>query len=124
MPTQNPSTTALKPKKRGIPAAVSAEGEAPTDAPSGAQTTSKPKAEKKAPDDSTLFLVKNFDDLADSVLVDAKVVALLFGMSVSHVWRSTRLGNLPKPIRTGPLSTRWRVGAIRTHMQTLARGAE
>ena len=61
----------------------------------------------------------NFDSLPDSALVDVKVTAAVLGRSPSSVWRDARLGRLPAPIKAGPASTRWKVGAIRAHLAAL-----
>jgi predicted DNA-binding transcriptional regulator AlpA len=62
--------------------------------------------------------VKAFDDMPDSALVDIKVVSLVCGQSVNTTWRRAREGKLT-PIKTGPNSTRFRVGEIRAFLRSL-----
>jgi len=61
----------------------------------------------------------NFDALPDSALVDVATVAVLLGCSRNTVWRKARAGELASPIKTGPNSTRWRVGSIRAHLAAI-----
>lgn len=61
----------------------------------------------------------NFDTLPDSAMVNVKTVAGLLGRSQSSIWRDAKQGNIPKPVKTGPYSTRWQVGALRRHMSSL-----
>ncbi|RKR46130.1 AlpA family transcriptional regulator [Paraburkholderia sp. BL6665CI2N2] len=60
-----------------------------------------------------------FDEMPGAGLVGVRVVAALFGVSVSTVWRRVELGLLPQPHKFGS-STRWKVGEIR---QVLATGS-
>jgi len=61
------------------------------------------------------------DSLPDSALsLTVKDVAVILGRSVGSVWRDSRNGNLPRPVKTGPASTRWNVGAIRRHLAALS----
>ena len=61
----------------------------------------------------------NFDALPDSALIDVATVAALLGCSRNTVWRKARAGELASPIKTGPNSTRWRVGSIRAHLAAI-----
>lgn len=61
----------------------------------------------------------NFDALPDSALIDVRTVAAVLGRSTSSIWRDSRSGTLPAPIKTGPACTRWNVGAIRRHLAAL-----
>lgn len=61
----------------------------------------------------------NFDSLPDSALVDDKTVAVVTGQSRNTVWRKAKAGTLPAPIKVGPKTTRWRVGAIRAYLASL-----
>lgn len=63
--------------------------------------------------------LSNFDSLPDSAMVDVKTVAGILGRSRSSIWRDAKLGNIPKPVKTGPYCTRWNVGAIRRHLASL-----
>jgi predicted DNA-binding transcriptional regulator AlpA len=55
----------------------------------------------------------NFDRLPDSALVRLPVVQCLLGCSASSVWRNSRAGNLPKPIKLTSNISGWRVGDLR-----------
>ncbi len=61
----------------------------------------------------------NFDDLPDSALIDVKTVAAVLGRSPSSIWRDARTGKLAAPLKTGPNSTRFRVGEIRAYLSGL-----
>lgn len=65
-----------------------------------------------------------FDALPDSAMVDVKTVAGILGRSPSSIWRDTRTGRLPRPFKTGPACTRWRVGDLRRHLASLQGGAQ
>lgn len=60
-----------------------------------------------------------FNSLPDVALIEDKVVAGLFGCSVTTVWRRARTGALPKPVKVSAHQTRWRVGAIRQALTDL-----
>lgn len=42
-------------------------------------------------------------------------VAAMFGVSKATVWRWASSGILPKPIKLGPNTTRWRVSDLKAH---------
>ena len=54
-----------------------------------------------------------FDELPNAAHVDVRVVAALKGISVPSVWRWSREGKLPQPVRMTAGTTRWNVGALR-----------
>ena len=60
-----------------------------------------------------------FTAFPDEALIDVKVVAGLLGCTRNTVWRRARAGILPAPVKTGPRSTGWRVGAIRQYLANL-----
>lgn len=62
-----------------------------------------------------------FDSLPDAALIDVKTVSIIVGKSVSSVWRDARHGRFPRPVKIGPMSTRWPVGDIRTYLANLSR---
>jgi predicted DNA-binding transcriptional regulator AlpA len=66
----------------------------------------------------------NFDVLPDSALVDDKTFAGVLGCSRNTIWRRARTeeGSFPKPIKVGPKTTRWQVGAIRGYLAGIANG--
>jgi predicted DNA-binding transcriptional regulator AlpA len=63
----------------------------------------------KRPDVSEL---SGFDQLPTSALVRLPIVAALFSISASTVWRWSRTGRLPEPVRVGGV-TLWNVGELR-----------
>ncbi|MDO9599540.1 MAG: AlpA family phage regulatory protein [Azoarcus sp.] len=52
-------------------------------------------------------------------MVDVKTVAAILGKSESSIWRDARTGKFPRPIKTGPACTRWKVAAVRGHLASL-----
>lgn len=64
--------------------------------------------------------LSGFDALPNSAFVDVATVAALLGCSRNTVWRKAKAGTLASPIKTGPNSTRWKVGAIRDYLAALA----
>ena len=65
--------------------------------------------------------MSHFDNLPDGALVSDRVVAALFSVSRSTIWRWAKGGALPKPIPVGPRLTRWRLGDVRAVLAALAR---
>lgn len=63
--------------------------------------------------------IVNFDSLPDSAMVDDKTFAVVIGQSRNTVWRKSKAGILPAPIKVGPKTTRWRVGAIRAYLASM-----
>lgn len=63
--------------------------------------------------------VEHFEQLPGSAMVDVKTVAAILGRSPSSIWRDARTGKLPAPIKTGAMTTRWKVEAIRKHLEEL-----
>jgi predicted DNA-binding transcriptional regulator AlpA len=57
--------------------------------------------------------LSDFGKLPDEALIDAKGIAVLFCCSVNTIWRRTKEGKLPAPIKISDQQTRWRVGGIR-----------
>lgn len=57
--------------------------------------------------------LRNFDSLPDSANVRAPVVAGVFAVSVSTVWRLSKNGRLPAPRRLSEGVTAWNVGELR-----------
>lgn len=56
--------------------------------------------------------LKGFDELPSSAYVRLPTVAALFSISTSTVWRWSRVGHLPPPVRKGR-ATLWRVEDLR-----------
>lgn len=55
----------------------------------------------------------DFGSLSDETLVDGRTAAVVLCCSYNQVFRLSRQGRLAKPIKTGPRSTRWKVGDLR-----------
>ena len=55
----------------------------------------------------------HFDNLPDSAHVRLPVVAAWRGISEATVWRHVKAGLLPVPVKLGPNTTAWNVGALR-----------
>ena len=63
--------------------------------------------------------VAQFDNLPDSAMVDDKTIAVVLDCHRNTIWRRAKTGEFPKPIKTGPRSTRWKVRAIRAYIASL-----
>jgi predicted DNA-binding transcriptional regulator AlpA len=84
------------------------------------QTTTITTAPKLKPAGAPLpASLSGFDSLPDSALISVGVVAALLGSSANTVWRRAKAGTLPAPVKTGQMSTRWKVGAIRAYLASL-----
>lgn len=59
--------------------------------------------------------LRGFDALPDAANVRVPVVAALYGVSVVTVWRWSKNGQLPEPVRRGGV-TAWNVGSLRRSM--------
>lgn len=57
-----------------------------------------------------------FDTLPESAHVRLSVVTALHGIGPATVWRWVKSGRLPAPVKLGPNTTAWRVGALRRSM--------
>lgn len=54
----------------------------------------------------------NFNDLPDPAEIGSHVVAALLSISEKTVWKWTKTGQIPAPVRRGGI-TRWKVGDVR-----------
>jgi predicted DNA-binding transcriptional regulator AlpA len=63
-----------------------------------------------------------FDQLPDTSFVNVKTVAQVLGVSVGSVWRYTKDGVLPAPVKLSANTTRWQVGNLRRWMAGMAKG--
>jgi predicted DNA-binding transcriptional regulator AlpA len=61
--------------------------------------------------------VQQFDVLPDSALMNVHEISLLSGKSTATLWRDVKNNRLAAPIKIGPNSTRWRVGAVRCFLE-------
>ncbi len=68
---------------------------------------------------ATTEALKNFPHLPDDAVVRLPIVAALYGVSHPTVWRWTKAGRLPAPIKRGGV-TGWPVGALRAAMARAA----
>jgi len=50
----------------------------------------------------------------------AKTLAAALEVSVTQVWRMAKNGSLPKPIKLGPATTRWRIEEVNEVLAKLA----
>ena len=53
------------------------------------------------------------------LLLDVNAVAKLYAISPRSVWRLTKHGLIPQPVRFGPRATRWRLGDLLAHIKQL-----
>jgi len=58
-------------------------------------------------------LLRNLDALPHEACVPIQVVAFMTGRSRASIWRDVSAGRLPAPFKTGPKSSRWKLGDIR-----------
>ena len=70
-------------------------------------------AKKAKPKPAIPFALQHFSSLPDEALIPDKVVAGVFGCSVPSVWRMSKDGRIPAPVRPSERMTRWVVGGIR-----------
>lgn len=63
--------------------------------------------------------VEAVEFLPDIALIDVRMCALLLSCSENTVWRRSKSGSFPKPIRVSPQQTRWRVGDVRKALAAL-----
>jgi predicted DNA-binding transcriptional regulator AlpA len=57
--------------------------------------------------------LSQFDRLPDAAHVRLPVVMALHGVSAPTIWRWCKAGRLPAPVKLGPNTTAWQVGALR-----------
>lgn len=55
----------------------------------------------------------------DTLYLNVNQVADRYGISTDTVWRWSRDGDLPKPVKLGPNATRWRLSDLLAHEATL-----
>jgi predicted DNA-binding transcriptional regulator AlpA len=74
----------------------------------------KPLSAKKAAAPSKLLTaLANFPQMPDEAFVAQPVVESLYSCSAATVWRMVKAKSIPQPHKTGPNSTRWKVGELR-----------
>lgn len=77
---------------------------------------------RKAPSDGTVpVALRNFDHLPDSAFVRLPVVRGLLGdVSAATVWRLSKSGRLPQPVKLSACATAWPVGPLRQALANLS----
>jgi predicted DNA-binding transcriptional regulator AlpA len=68
---------------------------------------------KAKPNPAIPFALEHFGQLPDDALIPDKVVAGILGCSIPSVWRMSKDGRIPPPVRPSQRMTRWVVGGIR-----------
>ena len=63
-----------------------------------------------------LDCIQTFKSLPDEALVDLNTVSTLASRSRSSIYRDILLGYFVKPLRIGKISSRWRVGDVRSYL--------
>lgn len=58
-------------------------------------------------------VIIDIDQLPDSALVRVKDICSLARRSRASIWRDVQAGRLPRPIRIGSYSARWRAADVR-----------
>lgn len=62
----------------------------------------------------------NLDALPASAMLSAADLSDMFRVSLNTVWRWSKAGRLPAPVKLGPNSTRWRAGDVREALDRIA----
>lgn len=65
---------------------------------------------------------RSLDALPDTALLSVREIAQHLGVSQTWVWRATRAGRIPQPVRLSAKCTRWTVGPVRTALAALGAG--
>lgn len=58
----------------------------------------------------------HFDSLPDAAFVRLPVVEALHDVGPATIWRWSKSGRLPAPVKIGPNTTAWNVGSLRRAM--------
>ena len=61
----------------------------------------------------------SFDDLRNTTMVNARTMSLRLDAHEDTIWRWSRTGILPKPIKVGENTTRWNVGEVKAALNNL-----
>lgn len=67
--------------------------------------------------------LSQFPHLPSDAGVELPLVCAITGRSPASVWRDVASGRLPKPLKYGPRSTRWRVGDLRIALSQISGSA-
>lgn len=60
--------------------------------------------------------VAQFDTLPDTAIIRDRGVAAVLSISRNSVWRWSREGRLPRPVKLGQRVSGWRVGDVRAFL--------
>lgn len=63
---------------------------------------------------------ENFNTMPAAAMVSAADLSGLLGVSLNTIWRWSKAGRLPAPVRIGPNTTRWNMGEIRAALDRMA----
>jgi len=69
--------------------------------------------------DRTCEALRRFDAAPDAAFVRLRTVCALFEISPATVWRRSKSGELPAPIRIGKRCTVWQVGQLRESLRAI-----
>ncbi len=58
-------------------------------------------------------------EIAYDELLTARDVAELYSISIREVYRKASCGELPRPIKLGHRTTRWKASVIQAHLDSL-----
>jgi predicted DNA-binding transcriptional regulator AlpA len=72
-----------------------------------------PEAKQHAKEREIPDALRNFDSLPDSAYVRMPVMTGRYGVVPMTIYRWSKTGRLPKPIKLGPKTTAWNVGQVR-----------
>lgn len=61
--------------------------------------------------------LENFPHLDNEAFVRLPVVTSLVGVGPASIWRWSKAGTFPKPIKVSPRVTVWRVGDVRNFLR-------
>jgi predicted DNA-binding transcriptional regulator AlpA len=70
----------------------------------------------KAPAGSVPATLESFDRLPGSARITTEAFCLLASCSRTTLWRRTKAGSAPVPIRQSPNVIRWRVSDVRDYL--------
>lgn len=66
---------------------------------------------------SAVVALESFDALPDSAQVRLPTVCRLYGVGSASIWRWSKAGAIPAPIKISERVTAWNVGALRADLR-------
>jgi prophage regulatory protein len=75
-------------------------------------TTASAKPQKQS--------LANFDDLPDSAFARVATLSKIVPFSIPTIWRKSRNGTFPAPVKLSAGITAWNIGAVRVWLATQA----